>query len=80
MTRYEDRVSCEILLETILIWFSFKKDDDKYIIYDLGGIKEFPNDLESCKSLKNTIVESESSLIFRVFILLESLGFLNDTF
>ena len=30
----------------------------KYIIYDLGGIKEFPNDLESCKSLKNTIVES----------------------
>ena len=38
--------------------FSFKKNDDKYIIYDLGGIKEFPNDLESCKSLKDTIVES----------------------
>lgn len=38
--------------------FSLKKDDGKYIIYDLGGIKEFPNDLESCKSLKDTIVES----------------------
>ena len=38
--------------------FSLKKNDEKYIIYDLGGIKEFPNDLESCKSLKDTIVES----------------------
>ena len=38
--------------------FSLKKNDDKYIIYDLGGTKSFPNDLKNCKSLKNSIIDS----------------------
>ena len=38
--------------------FSLKKNDTKYIIYDLGGTKSFPNDLKNCKSLKSTIVDS----------------------
>ena len=38
--------------------FSLKKDDTKYIIYDLGGTKSFPNDLKNCKNLKSTIINS----------------------
>ncbi len=41
--------------------FGLKKNDNNYIIYDLGGMKEFPNNLKSCNSLKDTIVESFKS-------------------
>ena len=38
--------------------FHVEENDKSYVIHTINGIKEFPNDLESCKSLKNTIVES----------------------
>ena len=37
--------------------FGLKNNDDKFIIYDLGGMKEFHNDLDNCKKKKKKITD-----------------------
>ena len=43
--------------------FSFKKNDDKYIIASLKGYLNFPNQLKACKKKKKEIVREISSVI-----------------
>ena len=40
----------------------FKNNDDKYIIYTIGGVKVFKNNIDDCYPLKDSIVSEISDL------------------
>ena len=43
--------------------FGLKNNDDKFIIYDLGGVKDFHNDLNNCKKQKKKITDEFKGFI-----------------